>query len=121
MLFAFSSLSELQECPCLSFSVCLFLSLKYLKPDTVIRWDSTPIRAGAFLPAEEHQSFPALALQSSLGPRFFLKRLGSSLISAEFCSLQDLTSSVVEEISNNYVLILENIVTVGEIKKLKMR
>lgn len=51
MLFPFSSLSELQECPFTSFSVCLFLLLKYLKPDTVIRreervgWHSGPGRS----------------------------------------------------------------------------
>lgn len=52
--------------------------------------------AGAFLPAQEHQGFPALAPQFSLWPWFFLKILGSSLISAEFYTLHDLTSSVVE-------------------------
>ena len=93
MLFPFSSLSEHQEHPFTSFSVCLFC-LSTLNPISQWGgkggWGSSGVPghpALPFPPAEPHQCLLALSPQSSPGPWCLLNRLGSS----DFCWILHLT------------------------------
>lgn len=78
---------------------CLFVLLKYLKTDIVLRraervWqDSGPRQSCLQNSTRVSLFFPP---KSSPWPRCLLNGLGSSSISAEFYTLQDLISSTVE-------------------------